>query len=219
MEKVINYLYNIHKYFIIGTVGKTTIISRYIKGKYIKINERTVNTTSSQKIISVNGIPIQLNIWDTAGEEKYHALAPIFYHKSDGAIIVYDCSKKETFERAEKWFTELNELSESNPRIILVGNKIDLPDKKVTTEEGQYLAQKYNANFFEISALIGNGIDTIFEDIANKIYSFKLKEKQDINNEGDNYNIQQNKRKKKIIISGKNERYEKRNNESTSCVC
>ena len=126
----------------------------------------------------LNGIPIRLIIWDTAGEEKYHALAPIFYNGADGAIIVYDCTKKETFERAEKWFNELKDLSESNPRIILVANKIDLPNKEIETEEGQDLAKKYNANFFEISALTGLGIDTIFENIANEIYNFKLEKKR-----------------------------------------
>ena len=89
----------------------------------------------------LNGIPIRLIIWDTAGEEKYHALAPIFYNGADGAIIVYDCTKKETFERAEKWFNELKDLSESNPRIILVANKVDLPNKEIETEEGQDLAK------------------------------------------------------------------------------
>ena len=80
------------------------------------------------------------------------------------------------------------------------------------------MAQKYNANFFEISALIGIGIDTIFEKISNEIYSFKLKQKKGLENEEVNYNIRHNKRKK-IIISSGNERYEKRNDDATSCGC
>ena len=77
----------------------------------------------------INGLYFNLTILDTAGEEKYHALAPIFYRGDDGALIIYDYTRKEKFERAEKWFKELNELSEGYPRIILVGNKIDLPNK------------------------------------------------------------------------------------------
>ena len=165
----------------------------------------------------LNGIPIRLIIWDTAGEEKYHALAPIFYNGADGAIIVYDCTKKETFERAEKWFNELKDLSESNPRIILVANKIDLPNKEIETEEGQDLAKKYNANFFEISALTGLGIDTIFENIANEIYNFKLEKKRQ--NFEIEENIEHKKTKKKLLITSTTERYDRRANESSSCVC
>ena len=165
----------------------------------------------------LNGIPIRLIIWDTAGEEKYHALAPIFYNGADGAIIVYDCTRKETFERAEKWFNELKDLSESNPRIILVANKVDLPNKEIETEEGQDLAKKYNANFFEISALTGLGISTIFENIANEIYNFKLeKKRQNLEIEE---NIEHIKTKKKLLITSTTERYDRRDNESSSCVC
>ena len=102
-----------------------------------------------------------------------------FFHGADGAIIVYDCTKKETFERAGKWFDELHEYSESNPKIILVGNKIDLPDKVISSDEGKELAQKYEANCFEISALTGMGIQNIFENIATEIYNYKSTSKKE----------------------------------------
>ena len=164
----------------------------------------------------LNGIHFSLVIWDTAGEEKYHALGPIFYNGTDGAIIVYDCTNKESFNRAQKWFLELKEVCSSTPRIILVGNKIDLPNKIVNTEDGQNLAKKYKANFFEISALSGNGIDEIFENITNEIYNYKLLlKKLNENEEEGQYN--NNKHKKKLVISS--ERYEKRDNDSSSCCC
>lgn len=163
----------------------------------------------------LNGIHFSLVIWDTAGEEKYHALGPIFYNGTDGAIIVYDCTNKESFNRAEKWFQELKEICNNNPRIILVGNKIDLPNKVVNTEDGQNLAKKYRANFYEISALSGNGIDEIFENITNEIYNYKLLLKQkELEEEGIN---QDNHQRKKLIIAS--DRYEKRDNDSGSCCC
>ena len=95
----------------------------------------------------------------------------------------------------------------------MVGNKIDLPNKEVNTVEGQNLAKKYNANFFEISALSGNGIDEIFENITNEIYNYKLLlKKMQENEEGKN---QDNKHRKKLIITG--EKFEKRENDSRSC--
>lgn len=202
-------------------MGKTTIITRYIKGKFIQTNERTINTNSIEKKVIVNGSPIALVLWDTAGEEKYHALTPIFFHGADGAIIVYDCTKRESFERAEKWFNELNEFSESNPKIILVGNKIDLPNKVINSDEGQQLAQKYNANFFEISALTGMGISNIFENIASEIYNYKSKVKKEqfeIDSTASS-NIKPSKSKKKLVIATGSDRYEKRLNESGSCIC
>lgn len=215
MEKVIIKI--LIKFFIIlGTVGKTTIITHYIKGKFIKEKKRTINSTISKKNLILNGNHFSLVIWDTAGEEKYHALGPIFYNGTDGAIIVYDCTNKESFNRAEKWFQELKEICTNNPRIILVGNKIDLPNKVVDTEDGQNLARKYKANFFEISALSGNGIDVIFENITNEIYNYKLLlQKLDQDEEGENQDNKHTKRK--LIISS--ERFEKRDSDAGSCCC
>ena len=198
----------------IGTVGKTTIITHYKKGKFIKTKKRTINSTICKKNLILNGNHFSLLIWDTAGEEKYHALGPIFYNGTDGAIIVYDCTNKESFNKAEKWFQELKEICASSPRIILVGNKIDLPNKAVNTEDGQNLARKYRANFFEISALSGNGIDAIFENITNEIYNYKLLlNKLDQDGEGENHDNKPTR--KKLVISS--ERFEKRDIDSGSC--
>ena len=148
-------------------------------------------------------------------------MTPIFYRGTDGAIIIYDCTKKETFQRAEKWFKELKEYSETNPSIILVGNKIDLPNKAVSTEEVKEIADKYDVNFFEVSALTGEGIDNIFDNITNEIYNSKIEEKENLEvNKENNGEMDENKRKRKLVISG-SERYEKRNDDSDSagCVC
>ena len=156
-------------------VGKTSILLRYIQGKFIKVEERTVNTNCFKKIVSMNNITFEINIWDTAGEEKYHALTPIFYRGADGAVITFDCTRKETFEKAEEWFKELNDFAENNPTIILVGNKMDLPNKCVSNNEGRELAQKYNGIYLEVSALNGTNIDEIFSMLALEIYHNKMK--------------------------------------------
>jgi len=168
----------------------------------------------------INGLYFNLTIWDTAGEEKYHALAPIFYRGSDGAIIIYDCTKRETFESAEKWFKELNELSE-HPRIILVGNKIDLPNKKVNAEDAKKLSEKYNGNFLEVSALTGKNINEIFDSITLDIYNYKKKCQEEINDkliEEKAFGKERRKRaasQRKMIIV--NDRFDKRNDTSTCC--
>ena len=188
-------------------VGKTSISKRFITGKFEKIDlaNRTINTKTFQKCIEVNNKSFNLNIWDTAGEEKYHALAPIFYRGAQGAVIIFDVTNRETFKRATKWFSELSEFAEGNPKMILVGNKIDLPDRVITNEEASKLARKYNCNFLEVSALLGTNVNEIFNSLTESIYlAHKNKhksEKNDLDDDFNNYNTNYgNSRSKKLKI-------------------
>ena len=200
-------------------VGKTSILTRYIKGKFIKIDNRTVNTNCMNKNITLNGIVFDLNIWDTAGEEKYQALAPIFYRGADGAVIIFDCTRKETFDRAEKWFKELKEFAETNTRIVLVGNKIDLPKINIKTEQAGELAKKFDANFLEVSALTGRNVNEVFETLASEIYEYRKKIKEEATNKflEDSNNYSNSSKKKKIVINRSSGRYNQRNDSSFAC--
>ena len=186
-------------------VGKTSISTRFIKGKFIKIDisNRTINTNCFQKRIQINNLIFNLNVWDTAGEEKYHAMAPIFYRGAQGAVVIFDVTNRETFNRATKWFKELNEFAEGNPKIILVGNKIDLPNRVISNEEASSLAQKYNCNFLEVSALLGTNVNEIFNSLATSIYQGRKKiETQENNNFlSDNNNNYGNSRGRKLNIT------------------
>ena len=184
-------------------VGKTSISTRFIKGKFIKIDisNRTINTNCFQKIIQINNLIFNLNIWDTAGEEKYHAMAPIFYRGAQGAVVIFDVTNRETFNRATKWFKELNEFAEGNPKIILVGNKIDLPNRVISNEEATALAQKYNCNFLEVSALLGTNVNEIFNSLALSIYQGRKKMVEENGKEGYNYNYGTSRGKKLNIVT------------------
>ncbi len=101
-----------------------------------------------------------------------------------------------------------------------MGNKIDLPNKVITTEEAKELANKYKVNFFEVSALTGIGIDTIFENITNEIYTSKLKNKQTFEiDQGYSLEPNNNKGKKKLVITARNERFERRDDDGKSGEC
>ena len=158
-------------------VGKTSISKRFITGKFekIELSNRTINTKTFQKCIEVNNKSFNLNIWDTAGEEKYHALAPIFYRGAQGAVIIFDVTNRETFKRATKWFSELSEFAEGNPKMILIGNKIDLPNRVISNEEATNLAREYNCNFLEVSAYTGANVEEIFFNLTSSIYKSKQK--------------------------------------------
>ena len=159
-------------------VGKTSISTRFIQGKFIKIDlsNRTINTNCFQKRVQINDLIFNLNIWDTAGEEKYHAMAPMFYRGAQGAVVIFDVTKRETFNRATKWFHELSEFAEGNPKIILVGNKIDLPNREVSNDEAYSLAKKYKCNFLEVSAFLGTNLNEIFHILTSEIYKGKQNE-------------------------------------------
>jgi len=183
-------------------VGKTSISTRFIKGKFVKISaeNRTINTNCYQKRIQVNDLIFNLNVWDTAGEEKYHAMAPIFYRGAQGAVVIFDVTNRETFNRATKWFKELSEFAEGNPKIILVGNKIDLPNRVITNEEASSLAHKYRCNFLEVSALLGTNVNEIFNSLALSIYQGRKKMAEELQKEGDNNYTYGTSRGKKLNI-------------------
>ena len=190
-------------------VGKTSISTRFIKGKFVKISaeNRTINTNCYQKRIQVNDLIFNLNVWDTAGEEKYHAMAPIFYRGAQGAVVIFDVTNRETFNRATKWFKELSEFAEGNPKIILVGNKIDLPNRVITNEEASSLAHKYRCNFLEVSALLGTNVNEIFNSLALSIYQGRKKMAEEFQKEGDNnYTYVTNRGKKLNIVSNTDNR-------------
>ena len=176
-------------------VGKTSISTRFIKEKFIKIDlsNRTINTNVFQKSLDIKGKLFNLTIWDTAGEEKYHALAPMFYRGAQGAVIIFDVTNRETFKRAIRWFSELHEFAEKDTKAILVGNKIDLPNRVISNEEATALAQQYNCNFLEVSALLGTNVNEIFHSLATSIYEGRKRNKsQHINNDSNENNNNNN---------------------------
>ena len=104
-------------------------------------------------------------------------MAPIFFRGAHGAVIVFDVTNRDSFNRATQWFKELNEFTEGKPQIILVGNKIDLPNREITNEEATQLAKEFDCEFIEVSALLGTNIDEIFYSLAKSIHQQRKNEK------------------------------------------
>ena len=106
-------------------------------------------------------------------------MTPIFYRGAHGAIIVFDVTNRDSFNRASKWFKEMKDYAEGNPQIILVGNKIDLKNREISSEEATNLARQFDCNFYEVSAYLGTNVVEIFNVIANAIYQHRKKEKHE----------------------------------------
>jgi len=172
----------IFKIVLIGDsgVGKTNILSRYINNEFSLATQSTVGVEFGSKIIKKNGKVIKLQIWDTAGQERYKSITSAYYKGSKGAFVVYDISRKTTYDNIDKWIGELKTNGSEDVLIMLVGNKSDLEEKReVITEEVEKKAQEQKLAFCETSALNGKNVEYAFENLINEI--LKKVEKDKIN--------------------------------------
>ena len=163
-----------YKVVLIGEsgVGKTCIINRYTNDKY---DPNTVSSLTAQfirKTIGLEGLaPVTLDIWDTAGQEKYRSLTKIFYKDAKAVILVYDITNKKSFEEMTNyWYEQIKQFGSKDAILAIAANKSDLYERmEVTNEEGQKFADEIGAFFTATSAQNDSGVNTLFENIARKI--------------------------------------------------
>lgn len=137
----------IFKVVLIGDsgVGKTNLLSRYLKNEFSFDSKTTVGVEFGAKRLEIDGVKIKAQIWDTAGQERFRSITNAYYKGAKGALLVYDCTRRDTFENINKWVPELKQSGDKDVTIILVGNKIDLEsERQVSTEDGQKKAQLYS---------------------------------------------------------------------------
>lgn len=133
------------KMIIIGDsgVGKTNILSRYIRNTFSFDTRSTVGVEFGAKKVEVDGFKVKNQIWDTAGQERYRSITNTYYKGAKGALVVYDISKRDTFENVNKWINELRMNGEKDVIVVLVGNKSDLMDERVvSSDEGEQKARE-----------------------------------------------------------------------------
>ena len=164
---------NVLKVVLLGEsgTGKTCLMSRYTGGEF---NPDTITSLSAQfttKTIEVNNQSLKLEVWDTAGQEKYRALAKIYYKDAKAICLCYDITSKSSFnELKDYWYEQQVKLHVNNtPIFAVVANKYDLFDQQqVKDEEGKDFAKKINGIFQQTSAKGNTGINELFEKIGNK---------------------------------------------------
>ena len=161
------------KVIIIGEsgVGKTNIMSKYLKNQFMENSKATVGVEFGSKLFKYQGHKIKAQIWDTAGQEKYKAITGAYYKGSKGALVVYDITRKDTFATLEKWVNDLKVASDPKLTMLLIGNKSDLDDKReVSKDQGEEKAKSFECAFLETSALSGDNIDKAFELMVKEIF-------------------------------------------------
>ena len=190
----------LYKIIIIGDtcVGKSNILSRYLKDEFREDSKSTVGVELGTKFLKVKEVGTKIQIWDTAGQERYKSITSSYYKGSHGCFIVYDITNEASFENVDKWYQQAQKEASKDVSIILVGNKCDLEEqRKVSKEKGEEKAKQFNIPFFETSALSKIKIDDIFNEMVNNIFERTGGPKNDdddieIINENDNKAISLN---------------------------
>ena len=151
-------------------VGKTCIISRYVDDTFLDNNEPTIGANYSEKTIRKGNNDVQLNIWDTAGQEKYHSLGKHFYKDSYIVILVYDITNPESLNSLRNtWYPDLQKYGEQYTILAVVGNKCDLyeTDQLADESKAKAFAKEIKATFMLTSAKTGDGIEKLFNTLTD----------------------------------------------------
>ncbi|EXC10737.1 Ras-related protein Rab11C [Morus notabilis] len=179
-------------------VGKSNILSRYTRNEFCLESKSTIGvefaTRTLQAIFGVDeydvalercallamlpswlkiveGKTVKAQIWDTAGQERYRAITSAYYRGAVGALLVYDITKRQTFDNVQRWLHELRDHADSNIVIMMTGNKSDLNHlRAVSEDDGQSLAEREGLSFLETSALEATNIEKAFQTILTEIY-------------------------------------------------
>jgi len=151
-----------------GRVGKSSIGNKWSYGKFDSQQRSTIAVGCFQKTVNTSdGKAIDIRLWDTAGQEEYHSLTPIYYKDAHLALIVYSVTDTTSFERMVQWKKELDQSRGTDIKIVIAANKIDLVQHRVVTQkQGLDFATSINVPIFEVSAKTGESIDLMFQNIA-----------------------------------------------------
>jgi len=159
--------------------GKTSIISRYLKNIYNDNPVSTLSPLSLTKNVIIDGYNISLEIWDTAGQEKYRSITTLFYKDALICILVYDITKKESFEKIQRyWHFSVIENGVKGLILGVAGNKFDLYEQEEVSEgEAKEYSDYINASFMLVSAKTNYGIDELFNKLINKFIESEFMKK------------------------------------------
>ncbi|KAL5061990.1 hypothetical protein RYX36_023727 [Vicia faba] len=164
------YLFN---YIIIGDtgVGKSCLQLQFTDNRFQPVHDVSIGVEFGVRTININNRPIKLQIWDTAGQEMFRSITRSYYGGAAAALLVYDITRRETFDHLANWFEDLRQHANSNIIFILIGNKCDLTKKRVvSSEEGDKFAKENGLIFMEVSAKSAQSVEHAFIKTTARIY-------------------------------------------------
>lgn len=156
-----------------SSVGKSSLVLRFCKGQFLESGTSTIGAAFQTQSVYLDQNIIRFEIWDTAGQERYRALAPMYYRGASVAIVVYDITNMDSFEKAKSWVIELKShirRSQDQVLVFLVGNKNDLENQRTVSQEmASSYADENNLYFHETSAKTASQVNELFVEIARKV--------------------------------------------------
>ena len=160
-----------------GRVGKTSLLHRFVHNTFSDAQTPTLRATYAEKTVRCDdGARVALRVWDTAGQERFHALGPIYYRDADAAVLVYDITDRESFERVKRWVTELKRMTTRDENDVVAvalcvcGNKSDLErSRAVSNADGEAYAKSVGAEFYSASAKANKCVEAVFVSVANRL--------------------------------------------------
>lgn len=195
----------IFKIVLVGDsgVGKTNLLLRYLKNEFNTQTKATVGVEFGNTKVQIDNALIKAQIWDTAGQERYRAITSAYYKGAHGALIVYDITRKDSFDSVEKWLSDLKNNGEEKMVIMAIGNKCDMVNERViSTRDGEAKAQRNNIAFLETSALNATNVAKAFDELIQKLYvafkkDFEDNDDDDLGENGNTIEIGTGNSKKK----------------------
>ncbi|KAJ1917086.1 Ras- protein Rab-2A [Tieghemiomyces parasiticus] len=161
------------KYIIIGDtgVGKSCLLLQFTDNRFQPAHDLTIGVEFGARIVTVGQKRIKLQIWDTAGQESFRSITRSYYRGAAGALLVYDITRRETFDHLATWLEDARKYSNANISIMLIGNKCDLEAKRaVSREEGESFARENGLFFIETSAKTAAKVEDAFVNTAADIF-------------------------------------------------
>eukprot|EP00758_Cryptobia_borreli_P007650 Tbor_TRINITY_DN5318_c0_g3::TRINITY_DN5318_c0_g3_i2::g.4706::m.4706/K07877/RAB2A; Ras-related protein Rab-2A len=162
------------KYIIIGDsgVGKSCLLLQFTDKRFEASHDMTIGVEFGTRMITVKGHQVKLQLWDTAGQENFRSITRSYYRGASAALLVYDVTRRETFENLQRWLTDCRENSSIHLTVLLIGNKTDLEDSRVVSyKEGKEFADNNGLLFIETSAKTAQNVDDAFLNSANDVYA------------------------------------------------
>jgi small GTP-binding protein len=152
-----------------SSVGKTSIINRFLRDTFEPDEPNTIGVLYDSFVQECNGTPIEIQLWDTARQEQYRALGPVYYRNAGAALVVFDVSNRSSFENISDWIRSFRNVSAESATVIIIGNKCDRCDRAVSPEDAKLWAKSNGAPYIETSAKTGQGVNFLFDHLVSTL--------------------------------------------------